>query len=161
LQNPYEIGSDEQGYFFTTDLNVTYRIVFDDLDQIFNQYPTLQGRVFSYSFYPLTDFTGKVKADLRIKQTIAYSISNFFTKNDNLIVFVCDSSDRREMCRKKLFDRWFGEFNAEDVLEKYAGSVQSEDYRITNAIIMKADLTDKDFVIKTFEMLNDEFTRAK
>lgn len=160
MQNPYEISSDEQGYFFTTDLGIRYRIVFDDLDEIFSQYPTLQGRVFSYSFYPQGQILEKSKLDSRIKQTVAYSISNFFSKYDNLIVFVCDSSDERELCRKKLFDRWFSEFN-NGVLEKYDGTVGSGDYVILNTIIMRADLNDKSFVIEIFELLNDEFTRVK
>jgi Family of unknown function (DUF6169) len=73
---------------------------------------------------------------------------------------VCDSTDEREMCRKKLFDKWFGEFN-DGVLEKYDGSIESGDYRIVNSLILKHDLYDKQYVIEIFKELNDQFSRAK
>lgn len=75
-------------------------------------------------------------------------------------MFVCDSTDQREMCRKKLFDKWFSKFN-EGTLEKYDGSVESNDYRIANSLILKNDLYDKEYVIQTFKELNDQFSRAK
>jgi Family of unknown function (DUF6169) len=160
LPNHYEITADEQGYFFLTDLSVTYRIVFDDLSSIFQDYPTLTGRVFSYSFYPVNEPSSRQKLDDRIRHTIAHSINSFFEKNNNLIVFVCDSTDEREMCRKKLFDKWFTLFN-DGILEKYDGSVESNDYRIANSLILKNDLYDKEYVIQTFRELNDQFSRAK
>ncbi len=160
MPNHYEITADEQGYFFSTDLNVAYRIVFDDLSAIFQDYPTLKGRVFSYSFYPVNKPTSRQKLDDKVRHTIAHSINSFFEKNGNLIVFVCDSSDEREMCRKKLFDKWFVQFN-EGMLEKYDGSVESDDCRIVNSLILKNDLHDKEYVIQTFKELNDQFSRVK
>lgn len=162
MLNPYNLEQDEQGYYFTTENNRVYRIIFDNLDSVFTDYPTLQGRVFSYSFYP-KDQIERPKVDLRIRDTIVFSILNFFSTNTNLIVFVCDSSDKREVCRKKLFDKWFTSFNSEELLEKYDGKVESdvEEYAITNSIIMRADLSDKKQVIKTFKELNNQFSESK
>lgn len=160
MPSHYEITADEQGYLFLTDLNITYRIVFDDLSSIFQDYPTIHGRVFSYSFYPVNKHSSKQKIDERIKLTIAHSINSFFEKHDNLIVFVCDSSDEREMCRKKLFDKWFKEFN-NGLLDKYDGSVEDNEYKITNSLILKSDLHDKEYVIQIFNDLNDIFSRSK
>jgi Family of unknown function (DUF6169) len=161
LPNHYEITSDEQGYFFSTDLGLTYRIVFEDVGAIFQDYPTLKGRVFSYSFYPASKPTSEQKLlDQKVRHTIAYSINSFFEKNDDLIVFVCDSLDKREMCRKKLFDRWFAQFN-EGMLEKYDGSVESDDIKIITSLILKNDLYDKEYVVETFKKLNDQFSRVK
>jgi hypothetical protein len=158
LQSPYEILEDDNGYYFTTSSGIIYRIVFDDLDSVFSDYKTLKGRVFSYSFYPTIKQKG---ADERIKLTIAYSINEFFKNNQNMIVFVCDSTDERELCRKRLFDGWFSEFNINGNLEKFDGIVSGDDTSISNSIIMSSDLSDKAFVVKTFNALNDQFSRSK
>lgn len=161
MPGPYEITSDEDGYKFTTDQGIEYRIVFEDLNSIFYEYPTLHGRVFSYAFFPTQKLSreGRRK-DLRIKITIAHSIQEFFETRDNLIVFVCDSTDNRDLCRKRLFDLWFEELNPGS-LEKYDGYVGKDDYYIINAIIIRVDLQDKNYVIQTFESLNDQLTQAK
>ena len=162
MQSPYSISSDDQGYFFATDLNVTYRIIFENLDQIFKQYPSLQGRVFSFSFYPISiNRKTKIKADPRVKGTIALAISNFFRKHSNLIAFVCDSTDKREAGRKKLFDKWFNDLNKLNELEKYDGKVHNGDFEIINTIILRSDLADKPSILEIFVALNDEFSRAK
>lgn len=77
-----------------------------------------------------------------------------------MIVFVCDSMDKREMCRKRLFDGWFEALN-NGTLNKYDGCVSGDGVSINNSIIMSVELNDKDFVIKTFKELNDQFSQSK
>ncbi len=164
MPSHYEITQDTEGYHFTTDAGVSYKIIFSDLSSLFNDYPNIKGRVFSYQFYPQNKLPkGSIKFDIRVKITIAKSIADFFSNKKNLIVFVCDSSDSLEKCRKKLFDKWFFEHNNGGDLEKYDGKVidQNGDASITNAIIVHKELEDKQYVIETFESLNSEFSLYK
>lgn len=161
MPNPYEFSWDGESYNFTTDLDVKYRVVFDDPGDLFSEYPSINGRVFSFAFYASYNELLPIRQDLRVKDTIADIINKFFVVKTNMIVFVCDSTDGRELCRKRLFERWFEEFN-DNILEKYDGTVaDGAPYSIRNSIIFRSDLEDKEHVIKVFTQLNDKFSSAK
>lgn len=161
MPNPYNFSWDGESYNFTTDLNVKYRVVFDNPGDLFNEYPTINGRVFSFSFYASYTESLTVRADLRVKDTIADIVNKFFENKRNMIVFVCDSTDGREHCRKRLFEKWFITFN-DGILEKHDGVVGDgiQDV-IRNSIIFRCDLDDRDHVIQVFTQLNDKFTSDK
>ncbi len=50
--------------------------------------------------------------DPKIKDTILAIINEFFARNMNVLLYTCDSSDRREAARNRLFIRWFKEADA-------------------------------------------------
>lgn len=46
-----------------------------------------------------------------VKNTIAYILHLFFHSKSNALVSIYDSVDGKQHCRKRLFERWFNEFN--------------------------------------------------
>lgn len=50
------------------------------------------------------------KNDPRVKDTILQFLAKYFrTKTNNALIFVCDTSDKRQDARFKMFNNWFDE----------------------------------------------------
>lgn len=45
-----------------------------------------------------------------MRDTLITIIEQFFAENDNVLLYICDTSDGREEKRNRLFIRWFEEF---------------------------------------------------
>jgi hypothetical protein len=161
LPNPYKLHEDSDGYYFVTDFEVIYRVVFDGLGDLFIDYPLIHRRIFSFSFHPTYPTLLSKRYDPRVKDTLADIVHQFFNNQSNLIVFVCDSTDGKENCRKRLFESWFDEYN-NNILEKHDGYIaKGKAEQIQNSIILRSDLEDKKYVLEIFQGLNDELTLSK
>jgi hypothetical protein len=161
LPNPYSVFEDNDGYYFITDHNVKYKIIFDSLGDLFKEYPLLHGRIFSFSFHPVHSEIIPRRFDPRVKDTLSFILFRFFENKKNLIVFVCDSMDGKALCRKRLFESWFAKMN-DGSLEKYDGCIaEGRKEEIQNSVLVRADMADKDYVIRVFEDLNDVFSSSK
>ena len=73
--------------------------------------------------------------DLRIRDTIANIIYDFWSDYDDVILFVCDSSDGRAQNRMRLFDYWYRSLNFDKDVVKIDFSVND----INAAILAKKD----------------------
>ncbi|GAB6983013.1 DUF6169 family protein [Prevotella dentasini] len=103
-------------YEFTTDDGILYIITFLDYsDVIGTEYPVY---AFGIERFPPH---GKCKSSNAVRNTILNILERFFQRNDNAMVAIYDSSDKRQMCRKRLFDKWFSEFD-DGTLSKLDGS---------------------------------------
>jgi CO dehydrogenase/acetyl-CoA synthase gamma subunit (corrinoid Fe-S protein) len=92
--------------------------------------------------------------DQRIGDTIAHIMKLFFTNLDNVVVYVCDSVDERQLARKRKFDRWFYLYNdgsllKEDGLAVVAGS------EIYNSLLMHKQNKQLTEIILAFSDLNE------
>ncbi|WP_298767071.1 DUF6169 family protein [uncultured Polaribacter sp.] len=80
------------------------------------------------SFYPVVNEGVKLSNDIKIKATISQIIIDFLDNNkDALIHYVCDSSDKRQYSRNKLFSKWFNESNTINVYSKFNLNYPTED----------------------------------
>lgn len=185
MPNPYNYEWDGEFYVFTTDLGVIYRVYFVGHGDLFKEYPTIDGRVFSFGFFAIYTKPLEKRNDERVRHTLAEIVYKFFETKANVIVFVCDEEDSRpqkqskstakkekekvvdnvernlEECRKKLFTRWFKTLNsnASCILEKHDGIVLGDGEDIKNSLILRADLEDKEYVVKVFAELNQKVSK--
>ncbi|MFN4146736.1 MAG: DUF6169 family protein [Runella sp.] len=54
----------------------------------------------------------------KIPATILSFLADFFRNQNNVLIYVCESLDGRQLARKKIFDKWFKKYATED-LEQY------------------------------------------
>lgn len=120
-------------YFFTTDLNIEYRIVLLHQD--------LAGlSALNFSFYCVPETNG---GDIKVRNTIIYFVKRIIIDQDNIIVFSCDANDKKHHCRNRKFNGWFTHENLSNNLglEKHDSSniVVDDITYFASLIISEAD----------------------
>ncbi|MCU0338301.1 MAG: DUF6169 family protein, partial [Spirosomaceae bacterium] len=123
LEFPYPITENPDGtYHFTSDLGIKYTIALFDASFHFNHFVVPNGSIVEFSFG--ADSTPQF--DPRITTTILAFLSNFFQNSQNVLLYVCDSLDRKQLTRKRIFEKWFSRFRT-PYLEQYDFSFLLED----------------------------------
>lgn len=123
LPEPYEIilgESEKVSYTFQTDNEITYII---NLVDITGDYPKDQignSVIYEFQFFKVGVDKG---FDVRIMATILDCIRRITDNAENVIVYICDSSDGRQEVRSKLFSRWFEKYKIEG-LHKIDGEIE-------------------------------------
>ncbi len=110
----------EHAYIFSTDDDVNYFVTFLEYQHVMDvEFPI-------YSFiidrYP----ENKKSKDLqnKIRNTILIILSNFFENNQSALVAIYDSLDGKQLYRKKLFNKWYNEFNG-GIIKKKEGKFKA------------------------------------
>ncbi len=126
---------DDFTFEFITVSKITYQIYFLDNSFLFENYPHILSKVYSFNIEVLNGDPDNLPADERVGETIAHALKLFFSQVDNVVLYVCDSLDNRQFARKRKFDLWFYIYN-DGSLIKEDGLVVIENTAIYNAILM-------------------------
>lgn len=150
---PYEVRytEGEGSYFFTTDNDVEYSIGFlpDDLLRSDESYEFIIGNINEK----------KSPRDLKVKNTIIAIVEEFFEKNQSTILFLCSTSDGKQLMRGRLFRHWFDTYCYSNRYTMVT-SILPDEYGIDNvaAIIIRNDNPNLGKVLaefgETIEMFN-------
>ena len=107
-------------------------------------------RVFSLSLYPETE---TLIFDYWVKNTVIKILADFLKKDANVIFYVCDSIDKREDQRHKVFEYWYNKASElHDFIAKYNYSMQSVNgYQINSSILYNKNNYLSDYIISQFE----------
>ena len=94
-----------------------------------------------------------IPADRSILPTIVAIISDFFTVNKRVILYICDDSDSRELARKRKFDTWFSRFG-NHLFEKHdLPTVADGPERYFASIFFRSDNPNRLAIITAFDQL--------
>ena len=99
-QAPYYVMLSPRGnYIFETERGIHYSISFEE--------DTPFGGCETYQF--IIDKIDRVRSphDPKVEETILAIIDEFFTERQNVLLYICDTSDGREANRNRLFLSWF------------------------------------------------------
>lgn len=124
--NPYPLINHNRKYHFITANGTEYTAQFERV-------PIESCIVYHFVFAKSKN--GVKSKDLRIRDTIANIIYDFWGDYDDVILFVCDSSDGRAQHRMRLFDNWYRTLNIDENVVKIDFSVND----INAAILAKKD----------------------
>lgn len=124
--NPYPFTNQNRKYHFITESGTEYTAHFERVP--------IDSCIVYHFVFAKSKIGGKVK-DLRIRDTIANIIYDFWGDYDDVILFVCDSSDGRAQNRMRLFDHWYKTLNFDEKVVKINFSVND----IHAAILAKKD----------------------
>lgn len=126
-QNHYQYSKSIDGeYRFVTDKGIEYIAYF-------NRVPIESCVVYNFVF--AKSISGRFGMDPKIRNTIVNVISDFWEDYDEVILFVCDSSDGRSESRMRLFHYWYRILNIDKDVTKIDFSVD----QINAAILAKKD----------------------
>lgn len=84
--------------------------------------------------------------------TIASILKEFFRKNENSMLMVCDNIDGREEKRRKLFDRWYHTYNNYSLI-KLDASLENDDYRLFVSMFINRSNPKRELLIHAFNEL--------
>lgn len=124
---------------FITDSGVVYMVGFVEENNM--------GIPKAYQFFVTP--RGRLKnvgIDQKIGQTIAEIIKSFFKNNENVLVYVCDTSDRMQAARNRKFKMWLHQYAGSDTFDltteeitigedKYfAAMITAKSYDVSSAV---------------------------
>lgn len=150
----YEVttNDDRNEYHFTTSLNYQYNVYFlPAKEDYFSEYPDIPDNIYLFGFSLLNASVKLMPFDAKVAQTICRILVDFFNNHKNIIIFICDSTDRRERQRYITFSQWFHRFNTECLFEKTDKILEYDsDNRYYLSLIYRKDNPDKEIYLDAF-----------
>jgi hypothetical protein len=140
----YEVSAVNDGcYQFFTDYGVhcTVEFVLDD-------------SLLSHETYHLVIVNvnhQKSPSDVKVRDTIIAIIDEFFVENNTTMLYICETGDKKQALRNRLFERWFSTYERKAQYTFVASSLK-DDEGIENyaAIIVRNDNPDLSAIVAEF-----------
>ena len=155
--NPYLLSNHGPLSFeFVTDQGVIYNATFFDYNTSLPGYPELAEAIYSFTLDIILEINDTpLRPDERLGETIVAIFMKFFNSRQNVVVYVCDSSDDRHLARKRKFDFWFWKYNDGTILKVDSLAV-IEDMEIYNSVLVHKDNVNATRIIEGFYLLNEK-----
>jgi Family of unknown function (DUF6169) len=119
LLPPYPLVQVNDNYYqFITDNEIVYSLYFVDYNYIFQDYPNINANILSINIEINSKIIETVKTDERIGITVVETIKDVFKTIENVVVYVCDNSDQRQVARERKFDFWFKKYNDGSIIKE-------------------------------------------
>ena len=132
--SPYEVtmAISPNTYRFMTDYGVDIAVSFD-LDEILES-------VEAYMFNINNVNRQKSPRDLKVRDTVVSIIDNFFEVNAVALLYICETGDRKQAMRNRLFESWFAYANEKDqYLIMVANVLDADNVENYAALILRKD----------------------
>jgi hypothetical protein len=111
--------ADDTTFRFATVHALTYEVRFTPSGYLFLKYAELNDYTFELVIKLVANATGsRTPPDRRIVATIAVIFSAFLEQNKRVIVYICDTSDKRQTVRARKFNGWFEQYQSTTGLYK-------------------------------------------
>lgn len=141
-------------FYFTTDFELAYEVLFEPSEYIFPEYPDLESNVFELVIKLVVNKTAKkTPPDPHIAATIAAIFKVFLTRNERVIVYICDSSDLRQVARARKFDGWFEHYRGVDFIKIDRNLLDPSGEIYLTSLIMRYDNPQKVRIFEAFDRL--------
>jgi hypothetical protein len=152
---PYKIIVVRNDYFeFITSAGIVYACYFLSYAEYFKEYREIAGNFYSYNVDVIKGTKAGISSDERTGRTIIEIVKNFLAGLENAVVYVCDTSDGKELLRKRKFDQWFRKYDDGTII-KVNGHITAPNFNIYNAILIHKENLKKNRFIEAFNDLNE------
>ena len=142
-------------YFFKTIHNAFYVVEFKPTGYIFGDEYIWSHNCFEFSIKLSEKSPQNPPPDSLIPPTIVAIFQHFCQDKEKVILYMCDTSDRRHLARFRKFDRWFKQFNIDENFIKidcsFLDKIQNTTYY--NSLIIKDKNIYKSEIIEAFDEL--------
>lgn len=158
---PYNYITHKPDYYtFTSSGGCEYHCYFFDFSAAFYLYPALAPKVFGFNlelkFKP--NELLKIPLDKRIAATVTTIIKSFLHEKENVVVYICDNSDKREKARFHKFIHWFKMYNDGSIVQ-LRGVIRAGNTNILNALLILKDNPLLNDFIEAYEIITGIFTK--
>ena len=99
--------------------------------------------------------------DARVRDTLITLIEQFFAENDNVLLYICDTSDGREAKRNRLFIKWFEEFATPERFTFKTANATVEGQGFYAAIIVENSNPMLEAIVSDFNQTAESLTDEK
>jgi hypothetical protein len=102
----------DNSYYFETSNGYLYQIKFKPSPYVFEFDEEVKDYIFEFVIGLIENKTGKrAPLDPIVSNTVAVIFREFLLKhNNNIALYICDSSDGRQDLRRRKFDEWFNKY---------------------------------------------------
>lgn len=163
---PYNVdflGGEDNVYFFFTRFKVGYAIKFRPSFYVLEAESAIADNVYELVITRIEKPDGPIPPDERILATIAVIAEDFFKKEGNIGIYVCDDRDGKGSARKRKFDGWFTYLNAVgrgfSKFDQYF--VEPDGFGYMASVVFRGDNPLKIQIYTAFEELVEKYNRPK
>lgn len=148
-------------YIFETDYKVLYDVKFKPSFYLFEESSPFSRFAYELVIAVVEQPNDKVPSDPLIAFTIAAIVKNFFQFKERIILYICETSDRRHKARYRKFSAWFDEFNDKTLLKIESMIPDKDGITYFNALIIRRDNPEKERIIEAFKKLSGDYSEEK
>ena len=155
-------GGKSNSYFFETDKELFYEVRFTLTDYLFDNV-LFDENTYEFSIIVSDNPTNKNPVfDVRTSYTIAEIFKGFYEQSDEyLTIYICDSSDKRQLVRHRKFRQWFLYFTNDDFLKMDAIIKDEKQEQFPVSIIFKESNPYKIEISTAFFKLIESYNKGK
>ncbi|WP_315821967.1 DUF6169 family protein [Paraflavitalea speifideaquila] len=136
-----------------TEQGIGYAVYFLDGNYIFDSYPHLKGQVYLFNIDVLEGNADSSIEDPRVASTVFAIIEAVFADRENVVVYVCDSVDDRQLARRRKFNIWFFRANDGSLLKEDAIVAMGGDSFIYSSLLVHKDNIRASEIVQAFKEL--------
>ena len=150
---PYGVRLEEGQYRFHTDYDIAYIVDFERED-LFDEVPAYWFGIVNRSHLPSPN-------DPKVRATIICIIEEFFHKNPDILLYMCDSADDQQAMRNRLFIRWFNGYDQQKLYAIETAMILDENIETYVAIIIQRSNPHLDSILEQFHKQIEMFQENK
>jgi hypothetical protein len=132
-------GGANNAYTFQTENRISYSITFKPTFYLFGEDSVFSKNTFEFSIIVIANPTDKTPPlDKAIPPTIALIFKDFYENApETIAVYICDSSDGRQLLRQRKFNDWFNYYQGELFVKIDSGFKETDGTQYPVSLIIK------------------------
>ena len=132
LRAPYKMEqTGDTSFMFETKHGVVYSVGFMQDVSFFNEGV--------YQFYLVNLSSKTIGVDKNISETVRVVIEEFFTHKEVVMLYICDTTDKRQESRDRLFKIWFNTYEKSSSYTLYTEGMTIDNVRYFSSILLRKD----------------------
>lgn len=132
-----------KAFIFESDYGVEISVSFD-VSWIISNPPAYELTIANHNHKPSP-------RDRKVRDTVGAIVEEFFRENQTAILYICETGDRKQAMRSRLFLAWLDIFNAKGEYEVLTASMNDEGVENYAAMVLRKDNPDYEAYIAEFE----------
>lgn len=162
-ENEYEfqyVGGKNNSYLFETTLGIKYEVQFKPSPYIFGEDAIFASHIYEFVLLIRGRINEQVESDHRIPVTIVGIIINFYQQsNNNVCIYICDSSDERQLARARKFNYWFKYFNPGGFIQMTEVFKDADSIEYPIGMILKVNNSFRGQIVEAFANLVSAYNK--
>ncbi|GAB4040776.1 DUF6169 family protein [Spirosoma gilvum] len=162
--DPYSFtgtGSAVNIYTFRTESGAIYAVRFKPTPYLFENAPIIAEQVYELVIEQVRLPIGRTGVDRAIAVTIAEICRDFFKNQERILLYICETSDFKQLARVRKFDGWFRQFNDHRYLKLDTQFPDSNGITYFVSLIFRWEHPHLHTIIDAFEGLSEQYNAGK
>jgi hypothetical protein len=130
LRSPYKVRQEDDNIFlFRTKYGIDYSVGFvSDISFM---------KEGVYQFFIINESGRTFRADKDVFETVRVIVEEFFVQKESVMLYICDTTDKRQASRDRLFKVWFHTYLQNDSYTMYNEPMTIDNVRYFSSVILR------------------------